>query len=100
MNTFLSYIQSRYAYHAKFLSIGRITLSFIIIIDLFYRYQNLRAHYTNEGVLPVSVIKTYYPFYQYYFSLHNLWDTTTAQKILFLIHFVSAFILLMGWKTQ
>ncbi|GAB4199291.1 MAG: hypothetical protein Fur0023_01430 [Bacteroidia bacterium] len=100
MNTILSYIQSHYTYHSKFLSIGRIIISLILITDLFYRYQNLQAHYTNEGVLPVSVIKTYYPFYQYYFSLHNLWSSATAQKILFFTHFVSAFLLLLGWKTQ
>ncbi|GIV29909.1 MAG: hypothetical protein KatS3mg028_0975 [Bacteroidia bacterium] len=100
MNNILSYIQSHYVYHSKILSIGRLLISLIIIADLFYRYQNLEAHYTHEGVLPVSVIKAYYPFYQYYFSLHNLCDTIAAQKILFLIHFIFAFCLLLGWKTQ
>ncbi len=91
---------SRYSYSPVVLSIGRIFIACIILIDLYTRYQNFEAHYTNAGVLPTQVIKTYYPFYQYYFSLHNLLDTDFQQRILFLIHFLIALCLLIGYKTS
>ncbi len=67
---------------------------------MYIRYQNFEAHYTNAGVLPTQVIKTYYPFYQYYFSLHNLLDTDFQQRALFLVHFLIALCLLIGYKTS
>lgn len=88
-----------YCYHTKTLSIGRIFISLIILVDLMFRFQNIEAHYTQEGVLPAFIIKTYYPFYQYYFSIHNFYDTIIGQSILFGLHFILAFFLLIGYKT-
>lgn len=70
------------------------------MIDLFFRFQNFEAHYANVGVLPTNVIKIYYPFYQYYFSLHNILDSLIHEKILFYIHFLLIVLLLVGYKTS
>lgn len=94
------YFQKRYFFDARVLSIGRIFIALIILVDLFYRYQNLVAHYTNEGVLPALVLKEYYPFYQYYISIHNFLDTILGQKILFGFHFLITLFLLIGYKTR
>lgn len=94
------YFQKRYFFDARVLSIGRILIAFIILVDLIYRYQNLVAHYTNEGVLPALVLKEYYPFYQYYISIHNFFDTISGQKILFGFHFLITLLLLIGYKTR
>lgn len=99
MNNFFNIIQYKFSYHSKFLSIGRILISIIIIIDLIYRFQNLEPHYSEDGVLPTSVIKHYYPFYQYYFSLHNFCHTILSQKVLFILHIIAAVGLLIGYKT-
>jgi hypothetical protein len=100
MNYILSYFYTRYYFNSKILSVGRIFVSLIILLDLFFRYQNFKAHYTNNGVLPTNVIKTYYPFYQYYFSIHNFIESTTLLHILFWTHFICALILLIGWNTR
>ncbi|MCX7728470.1 MAG: HTTM domain-containing protein [Bacteroidia bacterium] len=96
----MSYFVKNYSYNPVFLSIGRIFTALIILIDLYYRFQNLEAHYTSKGVLPSFIIKNYYPFYQYYFSIHTFFDSLLAQKIIFITHFIAAFMLLLGFKTR
>ncbi|GIV27340.1 MAG: hypothetical protein KatS3mg027_1154 [Bacteroidia bacterium] len=100
MNTFLNYIYSHYTFNSRLLSVGRILISIILLFDLLFRFQNFEAHYTNAGVLPTSIIKEYYPFYQYYFSLHNIFDSYVQQKCLFFIHFLIVSFLLVGYKTR
>lgn len=100
MDSLFLYIRKNYAFDAKILSISRILIATIIMMDLFFRYQNFEAHYTNKGVLPADVIKIYYPFYQYYFSLHNLFSDIIFQKVLFGLHFVFTLLLLLGYKTK
>lgn len=101
MNSIFSYFVSRYLYDVKKLSIGRILIGTIILVDVIFRYQNLDAHYTNDGVLPTTIIKMYYPAYQYYISFHNLiGDHTTLIQLLFFIHFVLAIALLVGFYTK
>ncbi len=99
MNNIVSYIISFYPYDIRKLSIGRIIIGIIISVDIIFRYKNLEAHYTDGGVLPVSVIKGYYPFYQYYFSIHNLLGNSCV-KLLFFIHIVLAIALILGYYTR
>ena len=93
-------IFKNYVYDARLLSFGRILIGLILFIDIIFRYQHLVPHYTNQGVLPVSVLKTYYPFYQYYFSIHNFVTSILLLKVLFFIHFVAVFFLIIGYKTR
>lgn len=99
MKNILLYFISHYSYDAKKLSVGRILVGIIILADIIFRYENLEAHYTNNGVLPTNVIKAYYPFYQYYISLHNL-SGDTYIPILFFIHFILAIALIAGYYTR
>ena len=93
-------IFKNYVYDARLLSFGRILLGLILLIDLIFRYQHLIPHYTNQGVFPVNILKAYYPFYQYYFSIHNFITSILLLKVFFFIHFVAIFLLIIGYKTR
>ena len=93
-------LYSRYSYNAPLLSMGRLFIAGILLSDLIFRFQYLEAHYSNEGVLPTPVIKTYYPFYQYYLSLHNIFDSLYSIKFLFIIHIMASLSLFIGYYTR
>ena len=57
------------------LALSRILLSCIIIFDLLNRLRWLKAHYTDEGIFPRSLIIQEF-YYEYWFSFHFLTGNT------------------------
>ncbi len=80
------------------LALFRIGLGLIIIIDLILRSRDLKAFYTDDGVLPRSLTIDSF-INQYQLSIHFISGTTFIQSILFLTAVVFAFMLLIGYKT-
>lgn len=77
----------------------RIGIALICITDLIIRAGDLTAHYTNNGVLSTDVL------YQNngrpgMWSIHGLSGSYGYIVSLFIIHFVLAFLFLIGYKTR
>lgn len=80
------------------LALFRVMLAMMIMVDLLSRAQDLRAHYTDFGVLPradwISVFNQWQP------SLHFAGGSSTVQGLLFLAAGVVAFAMLIGYRTR
>ena len=80
------------------LALFRIGLGLIIIVDLILCSRDLKAFYTDEGVLPRSIaIDSCINYHQ--LSIHFISGTVFIQSILFLTAVIFAFMLLLGYKT-
>jgi len=82
------------------LEIFRILLPSLIIVDLLLRYNNLEAHYTNLGIYPKN-----YDFLEYLYRSGRLDLFLFSESIyyhyfIFYVGFISAFTLLIGFKTR
>ena len=77
----------------------RIAIALIVIADLIIRASDLTAHYTDDGMWPTALIKTF-GYSKGYWSLHALSGNYWWVVSLFVIHFVFAFFLLVGFKTK
>jgi len=75
----------------------RITLALIVFSDLLLRARSMRAFYTDDGVLPSSLLND--PLTRPY-SIHALWGSLEAQMVLFAIAGVFAVMLLVGYRTR
>jgi hypothetical protein len=80
------------------LALFRIGLAVVILGDLLIRIQDLKAHYSDEGVLPRSfLIQTLYPWS---LSIHLISGNWQIQLILFILTAIFATALLVGYKTR
>jgi hypothetical protein len=81
------------------LSLMRIGVALLVIIDLFIRAGDLSAHYSGQGVLPVRLLleNAWNPMW---FSFHLYSDMWQMQGLLFLIAAVAALFLMVGYHTR
>ncbi len=84
------------------LALFRIGIAGVFLWDLQERAQYLRAHYSGEGILPLSLPPGIAPLPVSVlpFSLHNLCDDLYFQAGLFLATAVAAVGLLIGYRTR
>lgn len=92
-------VESRLGIDTRALAVFRISLGFVLIADLLLRLRNLRMFYTDDGVLPVSLLVDLSPTYAR-FSLHAISGTMWFQVLLFAAAMIFAFALLIGYRTR
>jgi predicted DCC family thiol-disulfide oxidoreductase YuxK len=80
------------------LAVFRIGLAAVILVDLFNRFQDLTAHYTDAGVMPRTLLREVAP--TFHWSLHALSGTVWFQGVLFAIAALIAIALLVGYRTR
>lgn len=77
----------------------RIGVGCVLLIDLFIRSLSIRAFFTNEGVLPVEILKAY-NWNPYYFSFHALSGSLWWQVLLFGLNAICIILLIRGYRTR
>lgn len=77
----------------------RIGIGLILLTDLLVRSLSLKAHYSDEGVLPVAVLKEY-NWNAYYFSLHAISGETWFEAVLFILNAVCVICLVTGYRSR
>ena len=81
------------------LAIFRIGLALLIIIDLIRRSEDLKAHYTDFGILPRAALLEHFSN-SWRWSIHLFSGELIFQSLLFIIAGLAAFCLLIGYKTR
>lgn len=77
----------------------RAGIGLILIADLIIRINSVVAHYTDEGILPLSALKDHFGK-DYTYSLHACSGAPWFQVLLFSAAFIFAILLVMGWRTK
>lgn len=81
------------------LGLFRIGLAGVLLLDLLIRLRDLKAFYTDEGVLPVKVLQNL-PGEDYHWTLHALSGSALFQGILFGIAILAALALILGIRWR
>jgi len=77
----------------------RVSLALILLYDLCNRLRDLRAHYTDFGLLPRSTLLGQFSE-EYFLSVHNMGGTTFSQAIVFGVALLCAVSMLVGFRTR
>lgn len=77
----------------------RIGIGIVLLVDLFIRSLSIKAFFTDEGVLPVEILKNY-NWNPYYFSFHALNGDLWWQIILFILNALCIVLLIKGYRTR
>src|SRR2546428_1961581 len=75
--------QRLFAIDARSLAAFRVGLALVVLFDLATRARDLRAHYTDDGVLPRATLLTLMPHSP--MSLHMLSGDVWFEAVLFLV---------------
>jgi hypothetical protein len=77
----------------------RIAVCLILLIDLFIRSLSIKAFFTEDGILPLEILKNY-NWHPYYFSFHTISGELWWQIVLFIINVICIIALLIGYRTR
>ena len=81
------------------LALMRILIAITLAVDLIIRVFNIRAHYSDQGILPLEALFRY-AWNQYHFSLYTTGTIWQWQLLLFVLNFICIFCLLIGYRTR
>jgi hypothetical protein len=94
---FESHLAKRFTLDARSLALGRIAVAALLLVDLAGRANDLEAHYTDLGVLPRSAFRLGDAGLAW--SLHVLGGSVPFEGALFVLAWLSAVALLVGYRT-
>lgn len=77
----------------------RIGIALIILADLLIRGADLTAHYSDNGLWPTRLLYNF-GWKPGYWSIHALSGNYSFELIIFIMHFIFALFLLIGYKTK
>jgi hypothetical protein len=98
-NSFVKNIRSVFTLDVRALALMRIAISLVLMADLIIRASDLRAFYTDNGVLPLEVLFRYL-WNTSYISLYTITGNYYLQMLLFVLNFVCVTCLLLGYRTR
>ena len=98
-NELLIKIKNIFALDLRSLALFRIGLALVIIADLLIRFGDIKAHYSDAGILPRNVLINDL-LKPWYWSIHLLSGQTFVQQIVFCIALLLAILLLIGYRTR
>lgn len=81
------------------LALFRIGLAIILLVDITIRLQDIDGHYTDDGVLPRSVLLNHFAD-TWHVSLHLMNGTWLFQLFLFILEMGFSLALLVGYRTR
>ncbi len=77
---------------------GRIAVASLLLYDLTLRATDLRAHYSDAGVLPRAIFSA--PDWLFLWSFHSLSGSTAYEAMLFGVAALAGLALLVGYRTR
>src|ERR1044072_3228821 len=81
------------------LALMRICIAFVLMLDLGIRLSDLEAFYSNSGVVPLPMLFEH-AWNPYFISIHTISGLWQVELVLFLIAFLFAILLFIGYRTQ
>lgn len=96
--SWLKPFERRYGLDLRSLALFRLGLALVILGDLWGRLGHLLAYYTDQGILPRSLLaELWLPGY---WSIHALGGAIWWQGVCFAIATLSALLMLIGYRTR
>jgi len=87
-----------FSFDLRAIALFRISLGLLIIANLYFLAFDLRAFYSNNGILPLNTWSSLSNLWQW--SLHAISGATVFQALLFAASAVVAMLLCLGYKTR
>lgn len=87
------------SFDKRALALMRMSIAFVLMLDLGIRLSDLEAFYSDTGVLPLPALFEH-AWNAYFFSFHAMSGLWQFQLFLFLLAFFFAILLFIGYRTR
>jgi len=94
-----AWFEFRYGLDLRSLALFRLAVGYMLLYDLFSRSLDLRAHYTDVGILTRERLVGGWG-QKLFYSLHTFGGDTTSQAVLFSVAAVFAAMFFVGYRTR
>jgi hypothetical protein len=95
----ISWFYRQYALDRRALALMRVGIGLVLLIDLIIRSGSIKAHYTDEGVLPLHALQRFLGN-GYNYSLHAQSGELYFQIFLFFTAILFSSFLIIGYHTR
>lgn len=92
-------LSNLFTFDLRSLSLMRIAVALTLLVDLVVRAGNFKAHYSNQGVLPLEALFRF-AWNEHFFSFYTLSGSALLQGIVVLLNLICIFFLLIGYRTK
>jgi len=97
--SFTNKMYSMFGMDRRSIAAFRVVMALCVIGDVIERATDLRVMYTEEGVMPRTLIVTRYSS-NFFMPVHLINTSIYFQAFLFTIHAIFAFLMLIGYRTK
>jgi hypothetical protein len=95
----LLFLRNAYSLDVRALGIMRIAIAIVILADLVIRAADMEAHYMEDGIWPSDLIR-HSGWKNGYWTFHDLLPSHGFTIFLFVLHFILAAFVLIGYRTR
>ena len=92
-------INALFIFDLRSLSLLRIAAALTLLVDLLVRTANFKAHYSNQGVLPLEALFRL-AWNEHFFSFYTLSGSALIQSLVVFLNLTCIFALLVGYRTK
>ncbi|KAK5574593.1 hypothetical protein RB653_009846 [Dictyostelium firmibasis] len=95
----VSKFQTMFGVDKRALAAFRVCIGLIGMYDLIERWPDIKAHYSDEGILPRSTVTESF-WNKSWFSFHMMTGSVEGIQLLFLVNLVICFFLTIGYRSR
>ncbi|KAN0026758.1 hypothetical protein ACTFIV_007749 [Dictyostelium citrinum] len=95
----VSKFQTMFGVDKRALAAFRVCIGLIGIYDIIERWPDIKAHYSDEGILPRSTVSEVF-WNKSWFSFHMMIGSVEGIQVLFLINLLVCFFLTIGYRSR
>lgn len=92
-------LNNTYSFDLRSFALFRIVFGFVLMIDLCIRLSDLNVFYTEQGILPLTLLNQHLARYLF-LPIYQLNDTSLFVSICFGIHLIAVFCFAIGYRTK
>lgn len=93
-------LKEMFGLDTRSLAMFRFFLGMTQLFDLYDRARDLNAHYTDEGIMPRSLVLDHFWNYYWFGSIYMISGTPFIIAIVFILNAIAAFCFMIGYRTK
>ncbi|EGC29606.1 hypothetical protein DICPUDRAFT_158792 [Dictyostelium purpureum] len=97
--TSVSKFQTLFGVDKRSLALFRVCVGIVGLYDLIERWVDIKAHYSDEGIVPRSMVTDNF-WNKSWYSFHLMTGSVEGIQFLFLINILICFLLLVGYRSR
>jgi len=98
-NAPVSKFETMFGIDKRALAVFRVLVGMIGIYDMYERWPDIKAHYSDEGLVPRSMVTDNF-WNKQWFSIHLISGSVFCIQLIFIVNMIVCFCLMIGYRSR